>query len=234
MPIQREGEFLWTHDLGVTSSIGMESARLDACVSEAIARGARGVFGTPSMGFTQADVDFLARLPDLVQVWFWDVALRSIDGLYALHQLRHFGIHPKRPPVDFSRFPALESVVWIHKPKDHGLQSARSVRELYLWHFKPRSKHFAGLELPPNLEMLEISWANPDTLAGLPALPELRRLEIHRCRNLASLDELPRIAPKLQRLVVTTSGRLTGYAALAALPDLRVALHDGRDVRPQV
>ena len=232
MPIQREGEFLWTHDLGIASSIGIESDRLEACVAEAIAQDARGVLGNPWFGFTQTDVDFLARLPDLVQVWFWDVDLRSIDGVYALPQLRHFGIHPKRPPVDFSRFPALETLVWIHEPRDQGLESAPSIRKLDLWHYKPRGKHFAGLALPPNLGELQINWANPGTLDGLPTLPELRRLEMHRCRNLATLDELPRIAPNLETLIVTTSGRLTDYTALAALPNLKLALHDGRDVRP--
>ena len=230
MPIEREGEFLWTHDLGVGSSLGIESTRLEACVAEAAARRAAGVFGHPSFGFAQQDLDFLARLPWLVKVWFWDVALRSVDGLYALRELRYFGVHPKRPPVDFSRFPALEHVVWVHEPRDRGLAEAASVRQLALWHFKPRSKHFEGLELPPQLESLEINWANPSTLAGLCELPRLRSLEIHRCRNLGSLEELPRIAPNLERLIITTSGRLTDHAAVAALPRLRLARHDGRDL----
>ena len=58
----------------------------------------------------------------------------------------------------------------------------------------------------------------------------LRHLEIHRCRNLASLDELPRIAPNLEKLVVTTSGRLTGVSALTNLPQLHFARRDGRDL----
>jgi hypothetical protein len=230
VPIQREGEFLWTHDLGIASSLGIESERLEACVAEATSRRAAGVFGHPSFGFTQPDLDFLARLPWVVQVWFWDVALRSVDGLYALRGLRYFNIYPKRPPVDFSRFPALESVVWFPLPRDRGLADAASVRHVALWHFKPRSKHFEGLELPPDLESLDINWANPSTLAGLRELPRLRRLELHRCRNLTSLGELPRIAPNLERLVITTSGRLTDHAALAALPRLRLARHDGRDL----
>ena len=230
MPIQREGEFLWTHDLGIASSLGIESTRLEACVAEAAARRVAGVFGHPAFGFAQADLDFLARLPWLAQVWFWDVALRSVDGLYALRGLRYFGVHPKRPPVDFSRFPALEHVVWIHEPRDRGLADAASVRHVALWHFKPRSKHFAGLELPPHVESLEINWANPSALAGLPELPRLRQLEIHRCRNLTSLGELPRIAPNLERLVITTSGRLTDHTALAALPQLRLARYDGREL----
>ena len=233
MPIQREGEFFWTHDLNTTSSLGIESARLEACIAEAIWRRPGGVFGHPSFGFEQTDLDFLTRLPWLSRVWFWDVALRDIDGLYALSGLRHFGVHPKRPPVDFSRFPALEHVVWIHESRDRGLGSATSVRHLALWHYKPRSKQFAGMDLPPALESLEIYWANPETLAGIPKLPRLRHLEIHRCRNLTSLNELPRIAPNLEKLVVTTSGRLTDVAALAALPHLRFARHDGRDMVAQ-
>ena len=230
MPIQREGEFLWNHDLGASSSLGIESARLEECIAEAILRRPGGVFGHPSFGFEETDLDFLVRLPWLSSVWFWDVVLRDIDGLYALGELRFFGVHPKRPPVDFSRFPLLEHVVWIHESRDRGLASAASVRHLALWHYKPRSKHFAGLELPPNLESLEINWANPQSLAGIPELPSLRRLEIHRCRNLVSLDELPRIAPNLEKLVVTTSGRLVDVAALATLPHLRFARRDGRDL----
>jgi peptidyl-dipeptidase Dcp len=103
-------------------------------------------------------------------------------------------------------------------------------KHVALWYFKPRSKHFEGLELPPDVESLEINWANPSTLAGLRELPRLRHLEIHRCRNLTSLGELPRIAPNLERLVITTSGRLTDHAALAALPRLRLARHDGREL----
>lgn len=231
MPIAREGEFLWTHDFGIASAIGIESARLDACVAEARSRGVRGVFGHPGFGFTQDDLDFLARLPDVVQVWFWDVTLTSIDGLYALGGLRYFGVSPKRPGIDFSRFPSLETMVWVHEPRDHGVEGALSVRSLDLWHYKPRTKHFGGLALPPNLEELSLNWANPATLAGMPALPRLRKLEIHRCRNLTTLDELPRIAPGLEELIVTTSGRLQDCTALAAMPGLRVAINDGRDVR---
>jgi hypothetical protein len=230
VPIQREGEFLRTHDLGITSSIGIESARLDACVAEIAARAIRGVFGHPSFGFTQTDLNFLADVPEVVQVWFWDVSLDSIDGLYALRGLRYLGIHPKRPPIDFSRFPALERVVWHHEPRDRGLGAATSIRHLDLWHFKPRAKHFSGLELPPDLESLTLNWANPATLAGVGELPRLRELEIHRCRNLATLDDLPRIAPNLEKLVVTTCGRLSDHRAVAALPFLRVARQDGRDL----
>jgi hypothetical protein len=230
VPIQREGEFLWTHDLGITSSLGIESPRLEACLAEAAARRAAGVFGHPTFGFAQPDLDFLARLPWLAQVWFWDVTLHDVDGLYALRGLRYFGVHPKRPPIDFSRFPALEHLVWIHEPRDRGLADAVSVRHVALWHFKPRVKHFEGLQLPPAVESLTLNWANPSTLAGLPDLPRLRELEIHRCRNLTSLAELPRIAPNLERLVITTSGRLTDHTALAALPRLRFAHHDGRDL----
>lgn len=230
VPIQREGEFLWTHDLGITSSIGIESARLGACVAEATARGVRGVFGHPTFGFAQADLDFLAALPRVEQVWFWDVELGCVDGLYALPGLRYFGVHPKRPPIDFSRLPLLEHVVWDHEPRDRGLASSSSVRHLDLWHFKPRTKHFGGLELPPTLESLTLNWANPRTLAGLCELPRLRTLEIHRCRNLESLDHLPRIAPNLEKLVVTTSGRLSDYQAIAELASIRLARHDGRDL----
>jgi hypothetical protein len=230
--IEREGEFLWTRDLGIVPSIGLESAQLDACIAEATARRATGVFGSPAFGFDETSLDCLRRLPWLTQVWFFDVNLANVDGLYALTELRYFGVHPGRPPIDFSAFPKLETVGWVHNPRDTGLDTAASVVALHLSHYKPRSRSYTDLRLPPMLELLEISWGNPASLAGLQRMPNLRRLELHRCRNLTSLEELPHIAPRLEQLVVTTSNRVTELGMLAELPRLQSAIVNGKTIVP--
>jgi hypothetical protein len=144
--------------------------------------------------------------------------------------LRYFGVHPKRPGIDFSAFTGLESVVWIHNFEDIGLEQSASIKTLYLWHYRRRSKTFAELQLPHVLEHLEINSTNPASLAGLPMMPHLRDLELHRCRNLASLEDLPRSAPRLERLIITTSGRVTEPEALGDLPHLRTALVNGKAI----
>jgi hypothetical protein len=59
-------------------------------------------------------------------VWFFDVSLQNVSGLYALTRLKSFGVHPKRPPIDFGKFSKLESMVWIFNQKDVGVDAARA------------------------------------------------------------------------------------------------------------
>ncbi|MEM7013659.1 MAG: hypothetical protein AAF585_19480, partial [Verrucomicrobiota bacterium] len=63
MPIQRKGEFLVTPDLGITSSVGIESGQLTKCIAEA--KAFDGVFGSPSFDFREDNLDFLNELEHL-------------------------------------------------------------------------------------------------------------------------------------------------------------------------
>ena len=208
MPIAREGQFLVTRDLVHTASLGIESSCLSLCIEEARAHPYKAVFGSRGFGFSEKSLDSLLTLPKLEAVWFWDIALENIDALYQLHELQSFGVHPKRPAIDFSRLPSLKQITWFHKPTDVGLRSLTSLNKLFVWHYLPKSKSFADLLVPDGLNELQINWANPRTLDGLQSVPTLRRLEIHRCRNLESLALLPQLFPNLTYLVVATCGRV--------------------------
>ena len=224
MAIRREDGFFVDPDPAEGVSIGIESTRLDSCIKEVLKRAAVGVFGAPHFGFTGSNLDFLGRLRHLERVWFWDVDLQDVDGLYELERLSRFGVHPKRPPIDFGRLDRLEEVVWHYSAKDSGLASLASMRMLHLWHYNPKQRTFDDLRLPGSLTELQINWANPTTLEGLPLLPNVKRLEIHRCRNLESIEELPRIAPNVEHLVVAACGRVSdGAEVVRHLPRLRHA-----------
>lgn len=225
MPIQREGRFLVSQDLADVPSLGLESANLSACIHEAKTRPYKAVFGCPSFGFKEASLDALAELAKLESVWFWDISLKDVDALYALPMLKSFGVHPKRPAIDFSRLKELQRVVWHYKPSDTGLDSL-SLRQLHVWHCSLKSKDFSGLQLPGSLEELQISWANATKLDGLPELPHLRHLEIHRCRNLESLAVLPKRCPTLEHLVISGCGKVSVPDAgwlKASIPSLKHA-----------
>ena len=208
MPIEREGPFLVSRDLAEVPSLGLESAKLSACIREAKSRPYKAVFGCPSFGFTESSLDALAELPMLESVWFWDVSLKDVEGIYQLPMLKSFGVHPKRPAIDFSRLRALQQVVWHYKPADAGISSLK-LKRLHIWHCSLESEDFTDLQLPDSLEELQINWANPSKLDGLRELPNLRSLEIHRCRNLDNLAVLPKLFPRLEHLVVAACGKVS-------------------------
>ena len=230
MPIEREEDFLVSRDLGITASLGIETDKIRECVAAVKAKAFTGVFGSPSFGFKERNLDFLVALPHVRQVWFFGCAFESIDGLYALTDLEYCGVMEKRPGIDFSRFPRLGSVVTHWNSKDIGLADS-SIRQFYFWHFKPRDKSFFNLKLPPQTHFLEFNWANPSSLAGLAPLPKLRELGIHRCRNIEDLSLLPHIAPNLEKLIVTTSKRLTQFDGIIDHPNLGLAIVNGALIR---
>jgi hypothetical protein len=228
MPIQREGNFLVTHDLGITSSVGIESERLSECIKEA--RSFQGVFGSPSFGFRQRDFEFLRDLRHLRQVWFWDCEFASIDGIYALQDLEYCGVMEKRPGIDYSRFPRLKTVVSRWNTNDTGIDTS-TIRKFYFWHYKPRSKSFEGALFPPEVEELELNWVNPSSLTGVSPLPKLRELGIHRSRNMEDLSMLPVVAPNLKKLIVTSSKRVTHFEGIEDHPSIELAIIDGKRIK---
>lgn len=230
MPIQREGEFLKTHTQGIGSALGIESWQLQRCVHAAREEKLLGVFGSPAFGFQEANLGFLRELPWLHQVWFWDIALEDVEGLYTLRELRYCGVNGKRPGIEFNRFPQLKTLINHWNPKDEGLAEA-PVEEFYSWHFKPRSKSFGQLEVPKTVRLLELNWANPESLSGLPIMEALEELQIHRCRNLNSLAGLQRMAPSLRKLIVTTCGKLGDVQAAVEHPRLELAIVHGEKIR---
>lgn len=231
MPIQREasGFFEWHDRQDRVPLLGLVSGRVDQCVERFDEGGFQGLFGTGSFGFAQKDLDCLARFPTATHIWFWDVTLRDILGIYSLTRLRYFGINPKRPGIDFGRFPALQTVInwWIKD--DRGLAKS-PIANYHLWHYKPRLKTFSGLELPLHAKSMELFWANPATLEGLPVMPELEVLGFHRCRNLIDLSALPRIAPNLRTVFTTTCSKIEAGPGILDHPTLTRAAINGKVV----
>jgi hypothetical protein len=115
-------------------------------------------------------------------------------------------------------------MVWFYKSEDTGLASLQRLRTLQIWHYNPTHKSLDGLELPGKIEKFEINWSNTKSLSGLPKMPNLKELGIHRCRNLETLQELPSLAPNLEHLVVASCGRvMDGPNIVRRLPRLRHA-----------
>ncbi len=231
MPIKLEssGFYEWHDSMNGVPMLGISTARLDDCLTRYQDGNFYGLFGHESFGFEQDNLDFLSRTPDATHLWLWDVSLQNIDGIYKLTEPEYVGVNPKRPGIDFSCFETLRTAInhWIRS--DKGIADS-TISEYPLWHFNPRSKSFDGLEIPLQVQHLEINRANPSTLDGLPVLTKLKELQIHRCRNLADLSALPRIAPNLRKLLTTTSSRIDTSAGILDHPALETALIDGKHI----
>lgn len=233
MPIHRDGQFLvWPDSVCGTPMLGIETGLRDECVAEFRRGPWDGVFMSRGFGFTDTDLAVLSELPGLKNIWCWDVDLQSLDGLYDHPDLEYLGLHGKRPPLDFTRFRELQTVSTDWRGRDRGLATQTQIQKFFLWHHKPRTKSVRDLKLPPTCrEEAQFNWTNATTLEGLEGLRGVRSFAIHRSRNLESLRGLEHLADSLERLIVTTCGRLTDLGVLDQLPRLNLAIINGNRLR---
>lgn len=98
------------------------------------------------------------------------------------------------------------------------LKSAYSV----IWYLKFKEKSFDRLPFSENLKFLELNWANFKELNGLDKFPNLKRLELHYCTKLESIEGIEQISATLQFLHINQSKKLRIDSRLFDLKKLRV------------
>jgi hypothetical protein len=144
---------------------------------------------------------------------------------------KHFlGMHGKRPPLSFLELPSLGTVSIDWHARDSGLSELRTVKKFFLWHHKPKDKSFVGTAFPPCADHAQINWTNAPSLQGLSGLQGVRKFEVHRSKNLESLNGIEVLADSLEELIVDTCSKLKDLDALGSLPKLKLAVVNARDV----
>lgn len=213
--LRSDGHLWWPADSSYQAHLVLQSSRLTECIEIVQAEGLRGISGTFPY-FTDRNVDFLGDLPDLEEVQLCNVELDDLEGLYRLPRLRYLRITGKRPAIDFSRLQTLTGVAVEHRPKDRGFAELSDLIEMDSWRYKPAQAAF-DLALPVGLRKLLVVWSPMETISTLGPLPDLRDLQLERCRNLCDLGDLVANFPRLEHLTILACGRLTRTEAERAI-----------------
>ena len=97
----------------------------------------------------------------------------------------------------------------------------KNIEYLILWHSK---SSFLGdfTDFPENLRYLELNLSNIRDFQGIGKLQQLKRLELHYCRNLESDLGLSKLANSLEFLRIDNSKKFVPNDELLALKNLRV------------
>ena len=217
MPIARDDEgFLYCGDAWGGPALGLESNRLQICIDQILARKIEGVFGR-SPEFYDTDMNCLVQLQQISSLQLWDVTLRDIGKLYMLDKLRFFRLSGKRPPLELARLKKVQNLVIEYHRGDTSLADMQDLKMINLWRYKAASPNNFEFHFPQGVEEMGLFWSNIETLEGFGICPNVRKLNIARCRNVRSLGRLAVNFPKLEYLVVEACGRLTADETRSAL-----------------
>lgn len=152
-----------------------------------------------------SDLDFVE------EIYFGKLSI-DYNELYSLKKLKRICVNIEKgePDLDYSRFSELEilSIDWYAKFPD--LTKNENLKELVIWKFKPKSKSFLELRLPPKLENLQITESNILNLEGLK-LNNLKKFEGHYCNNLESVQGIKEISLNLDTFILDYCRKLTKY-----------------------
>ena len=229
--IKKEGAFYINREHGL--SLGIDSSNLENCIKEfnkqykLLKKGTayNAIFGHETFGFQESNLDFLKHFEKVKKVWFWNVNLENVEGIYNLKQLQTFGILGKRPAIDFSKLPTLKNITVDWETKDFNFEFCNAVENFYLWHHKPKEKNFDNFKFPSCCHNnMSLNWTNVESLTSLNGLKGLKKIEIHRSRNLKSLKGLENYANTLEQIIVTTCGKLEDYDFIKTFPHLKKAI----------
>ena len=212
--------------------MGLDSSNLDACIDEINEKHIEAVFGASIYGFEETDLDCFKKISHIKQVELWGINLSNIDGLYSLENLELLSITEKKAPsIDYSNFPKLKHIVDEYNKNNFGIELLTEAKEFYSREFKTKDKSFSTFMVPPNIERLEISKANPVKLESMPQLNKLKRLGFHYCRNLESIGKLNEIAPNIEVLIVEKCTRLIKFDVVDKLSHARFINLNGKIIK---
>ncbi len=114
-----------------------------------------------------------------------------------------------------------EAVRWRGEWRDfRRLQLNKALRYLILWHHKTEDGDIGNIELPAQLQYLQLNWSNATNVGQAPK--GLRRLEMHYCTKLETASEIATSCPELRHLHFNQSKKFQDVASLLPLKKLEV------------
>ncbi len=94
------------------------------------------------------------------------------------------------------------------------------IEYLTVWHHKSKEKTFENLPLAPKLKYLEINWSGSISLLGLEKFGNLKRLELHRCSKLESIETICNLKSHIEYIHINMSKNIYDHSKIKCCENL--------------
>jgi hypothetical protein len=127
----------------------------------------------------------------------------------------------KNNHINFDSIPRSIYVNFDWKEKKVDTIDFSNCKYLIIWHHQNKDKDFENLPHIEDLEYLEINWSSSTSLKGLLKYKSLKRLELHYCTKLETLDGIDDLNQNIEYMHVNQSKKLKGHERITQLTELR-------------
>ena len=123
--------------------------------------------------------------------------------------------------INFDNIPQGVYVNFDWKEKKVDSINFSNCKYLIIWHHQSKDKDFENLPDIEDLEYLEINWSSSTSLKGLLKYKFLKRLELHYCTKLETLDGIEDLNQDIEFIHIDQSKKLKGHERVTRLKQLR-------------
>lgn len=179
-----------------------------------------GLGVSPYHGFKVKELDFLATVPGLQGVAIPFGKNFDLTPLKGLSGLKFLTVAENKQPFDYQTFRDLEDLNIQWHPKVTLPAANSKLRELYMRGYCPKDKTLKSLPAFKNVETLEITLGNLESLEGIKNLKKLSHASFFYLKQLQSVGALTRT--RVKYLLLDVCKKIADVESLVDCHDLEV------------
>jgi hypothetical protein len=127
----------------------------------------------------------------------------------------------KNDHIDFDNIPLAIYINFDWNEKKASSIDFSNCKYLIIWHHQNKDKDFENLPDIEDLEYLKVNWSSSTSLKGLSKYKSLKRLELHYCTKLETLDGIEDLNQDIEYIHIDQSKKLKGHERVTRLKELR-------------
>jgi hypothetical protein len=181
------------------------------------------------LGWHESDVSFLVELPGVHGVDILSDKVTDVSPIFRLRKLKTLSLYCKAKVAgDFTQLTHLQCVGLGWRSVFGSVFDLGTLQTINIIGYP--EKDLTRWTSNRQLERLRLESRELETLRGIECFPNIRQLELYRCRNLQSLDEVGSSA-SIQELRISHCASIRDLSPISCLSELRVLeIEDCHDI----
>lgn len=175
---------------------------------------------TDGPGSVNSDISFLLKVPDLRSVSIISDGVTDVSAVFQLKNLRSLSLFCRNAGIagDFGEMMHLKSVALEWRNVYRSVFGLGALSKMVIFRYPDRD--LTKWDCNVHLEELFLSSNRLESLKGIERFPNIRDLELFRCRKLTSLETIE-VAASLRKLRLGQCPGVSELSPISRLTELR-------------